>query len=80
MGSLLTPADIADQQAHITEDQGPRLFAVSIFLITITTIVVALRFVARVVRNLPLLWDDWLSMAGLVSGGITPVPGIADSL
>ena len=68
MGSPLTPADIAYQQAHITEDQGPRLLAVSIFLITVTTIVVVLRFIARLVRNLPLLWDDWLSFGGLVSG------------
>lgn len=66
MASSLSPEDIAYQQAHIHEDRGPMIVDVSILLIVVTTISVALRFLARFIQSLPLQWDDWLSAAGLV--------------
>lgn len=66
MAYTLTPEDIAYQQAHFHENKGPMIVDVSIFLIVVTTITVALRFLARFIKSLPLQWDDWLSVAGLV--------------
>ncbi len=66
MASTLTPEDILYQQASIHDDKGPMIIAVSILLITITTVTVVLRFVARFVKKLAVKWDDWLSIAGLI--------------
>ena len=58
MASTLTPEDIAYQQAHIHEDKGSIIVDVSIFLVVVTTITVALRFLARFIKTLPLQWDN----------------------
>jgi hypothetical protein len=65
--SAFTPAQIAYQQAHIDDDRGPSIVGCAIFFIIFPTIVVALRFVARFARKLPLEHDDYLTLPSLVT-------------
>ncbi|KAG9242950.1 hypothetical protein BJ878DRAFT_444496 [Calycina marina] len=62
----LSSAELAYQQAHIGDNRGQEIVAVSIFLIAISVPAVIFRFVARLARHLPLGWDDWLCIPALV--------------
>jgi hypothetical protein len=65
--SAITPEEIAYQQAHIGDNRGPTIVGLAVFFIVFPTIVVALRFVARSVRKLPLGLDDYFTLPALVS-------------
>jgi hypothetical protein len=47
-------------------NQSPRIVAASIALLAIPTVIVALRFVARMLSKAGLWWDDWMVLAALV--------------
>jgi hypothetical protein len=72
--AAITPAEIAFQQAHITENQGPSIVGCAIFFIVFPTIIVALRFVARFMRKLPLELDDYFTLPALV-GALATLAG-----
>ena len=61
-----TPAQIAYMEAHISDDRRPGLIASVVIPLSIATIAVALRFIARRRVRVPLLADDWLILASLV--------------
>ena len=67
MASLDGPEFIAYQKAHMNDDRGPSIVGCAIFFITFTTIVVGLRFIARVIRKLPLKLDDYFTLPALVT-------------
>lgn len=64
--SDLTPARIAYQKAHIKDNIGPAIIAVTITLSTLSIVSVALRFFARWKKRIPWQWDDWLCVPSLV--------------
>jgi len=65
--STLSPEEIAYQQSHINENNGPTVIGVSVMLTVLSAITVALRFVSRWRIKAPLQLDDWLSIPSLVS-------------
>lgn len=65
--AALPPAALAYQKAHIKENRGPMVIGVSAALIALVTAAVLLRFLGRRVRQLPLLYDDWLTIPAWVS-------------
>ena len=53
---------------YTIEDVGPQLNAVSYAFLVLSTIAVSLRFCGRMVApKAEFWWDDWLSLAALVS-------------
>lgn len=62
----LTPEQVAYIKTHLDEDQGPRIVAISVFLIVISVVSVVLRFIARNVRKLPWQLDDYFMLPALV--------------
>lgn len=72
--SFLTPEQLAYLEAHLGDNRGPRILAVSYFLIAITVITVILRFVARAVRKLPWQIDDYSMIPALVCRPCTLPP------
>lgn len=58
---------LAYQQAHINEDRGPALAAAFIVLMTLATLAVILRLLARRLIKAPLKADDWTMVLSLVS-------------
>ena len=58
--------EFAYQQAHIADDKGPTIVGCGIFFIAFPTIVVALRFLARYLKKLPLKLDDYFTLPALV--------------
>lgn len=64
-----TPAQVAYVQAHLDETQGPRIIAISTLLIVISIVTVVLRFIARNIRKLPWLIDDYFMLPALVGSG-----------
>lgn len=64
-----TPAQVAYVLAHLDETQGPRIVAISILLIVISIVAVVLRFIARNIRKLPWLIDDYFMLPALVGSG-----------
>lgn len=62
----LSPAQLADMRAHISEDQGPRNVVVCSLLIGISTTAVILRLISRYVSPFKLWWDDFFCVLGLV--------------
>ena len=74
----LPPGEVAYQSAHIHEDRGPLIIGVSVTLITLTTVTVALRFIARWIRQLPWGLDDYFMIPALVRS-ILRLVGLAKS-
>ena len=66
MASIPTPAEIMEQEMHITDDLGPNIIAASAVCFTIACIAVALRFQARRMAMIKYEADDWLVVIGLV--------------
>ena len=66
--STPTPAQIEYMQAHISDNRKLDLIASVAVPLSIATIAVFLRFVARHRARAPLLADDWLILASLVCG------------
>ena len=64
--SGLTPSEIAYQKAHIDQNRGPQIVAVSGFLIAVTSIIVFSRLIARRWKRVSYGWDDYLALGGLV--------------
>ncbi len=62
----LTPAQVKYIMANLDENYGPRIVVISIVLITVCTIVLPLRFIARKVRNLPWQIDDYSTIPAWV--------------
>ena len=50
----------------LNETQIPRITAASIIFIVISTVTVALRFLARRLSGAGLWWDDWMILAALI--------------
>ena len=61
-----TPAQIQYMEAHISDDRRPGLIASVVIPLSIASIAVVLRFIARRRVRAPLLADDWLILASLV--------------
>lgn len=50
------------------DDRGPQIEAVTIFMLVLATVAVTLRLLARYISaRAGFWWDDWLSLAALVS-------------
>ncbi len=64
--SSLTPQQLAYLEAHLSDSRGPHVIAVSILLIVLSIVAVVLRFVARNIRNLPWMVDDYFMLPALV--------------
>ena len=62
----MTPRDITYQLADFADDRGPTIVGCAIFFIVFSTIIVALRFLARFLRKLPLGIDDYSTVHALV--------------
>lgn len=60
------PEELRYQEAHLHEDRGPLIVGVSTFLIVLCIIAVTLRFVARWIRRLPWMADDYAMLPALV--------------
>ena len=67
MAGVLSPEEIAFQQANISQNKGSLVVGLSIALTVIPAIAVVLRFAARHVQKLPFKTDDWLTIPALVS-------------
>lgn len=65
----LTPAQVANILTRLDETQGPRIVVISSLLIVITVVAVVLRFVARNIRKLPWMIDDYSMLPALVGCG-----------
>ena len=52
--------------SNLSDTQVPRIIATSAVLITLSTIAVLLRFVARYLSKAGLWWDDWTILMALV--------------
>ena len=64
--SLLTPLTTPDPNTDKSESQIPRIIGASAVLLSVSTIAVILRFVARRLSRAPLWLDDWFILASLV--------------
>ena len=60
---LLTP-DTPGLDINATD--APKIIAVSVVLIILSTAAVVLRFISRMLSKAGLWWDDWLIVAALV--------------
>lgn len=63
---LPTPADIADQTAHIHDDRASTIVTSHIICITIAAIAICLRFISRRLGSVALKADDWTVVAAFV--------------
>lgn len=61
-----TPALVAYMLEHIDDNQGPRIVTISVLFIVTSVVAVVLRFIARKMRKLPWLIDDWFMLPALV--------------
>ena len=52
----------------LSESQQPSIYASIITLWILSVIVTGLRFLARRITHLPLWWDDWFMLLGVVCG------------
>ena len=66
MASIPTPAEIKEQEMHITDDMAPNIIAASAVCFAIACVAVALRFRARRLAMIKYEADDWLIVVGLV--------------
>jgi hypothetical protein len=55
-----------DPNADPSDSQQGRIMGVSIMLIALSSSVVCLRFVARILSKAGLWWDDWLILAAMI--------------
>ena len=74
-GPVITPEEIAYQEAHINDDRTPGIIGGSIVLIVIATTTVVLRLVSRKIRSDRVRRkthqiDDYLIIIALVSRGL----------
>lgn len=79
----LSPEQLAYLKAHIKDDKGPRIIAISVTFIVMCSLSVGLRFVARNVRKLSWEADDYLMVPALVGSPTGPNLGlchVADGL
>lgn len=51
---------------HIDDNQGPRVVTISVLFIVTSVVAVVLRFIARKMRKLPWLIDDYFMLPALV--------------
>lgn len=65
MASIPTPAEIEEQEMHISDNMVPNIIAANAVCFTIACISVALRFQARRMARIKYEADDWLIVAGL---------------
>lgn len=66
MATMPTPAEILEQEMHISDDRGPNIIAANAICFTIACVAVVLRFLARRRAMVRYEADDWLILAGLV--------------
>lgn len=66
MASIPTPAEIEEQEMHISDNMGPTIIAANAVCFTIACIAVVLRFQARRMAKIRYEADDWLILVGLV--------------
>ena len=59
-------AIISPPGSDLNASQVPRIIAASAILITLSTIAVILRFIARYLSRAGLWWDDWTILLALV--------------
>ena len=67
MASTFSPEEVAYERAHWNEDKGPAMIAGGIVLIGFATVAVILRLMARKMKRLPWMADDYFIVAALVS-------------
>lgn len=66
---LPSPEQLAHILAHLDESRGPQIVAISVLFIVMSSVVVVLRFIARKVRKLSWLIDDYFMLPALVGSG-----------
>ncbi|MCJ1451660.1 hypothetical protein MMC28_002000 [Mycoblastus sanguinarius] len=65
MASIPTPAEVMDQERHISDNLVPNIIATNAVCFTIACIAVILRFEARRLSRVKYEADDWLIVGGL---------------
>ena len=66
MATIPTPAEIQEQEMHISDDATPSIIAATAVCYTIACVAIALRFLSRRMAKIKYEADDWLVVAGLV--------------
>jgi len=66
MATVLTPAEIRNQEDHISDNAVPNVIATNAACLSLAAIAVALRFICRRLKRIKYEADDWLILAGLV--------------
>ena len=76
MPSPLSPAEIKYEVAHIHDDRASNIVISSVICISLATIAVILRFLARRLSKAKILADDYMMVFALVSWERAPFPHI----
>ncbi|KAL9056008.1 MAG: hypothetical protein Q9162_003187 [Coniocarpon cinnabarinum] len=66
--AMPSPAEMAFQQEHAGDTRVPDMMVAFVFSLAVTHIAIALRFLARRVKQQPYKWDDWII---LISAAVT---------
>ena len=66
MATMPTPAEIMEQEMHVSDTMVPSIIASNAICFAIACIAVVLRFLARRMSKTKYEADDWLVLVGLV--------------